>query len=167
MKTTTFIIALASVLASTTVLANTQTVSPSVDSINLSTGEVIEFQLTYPEGNPETIGVGVTLYYDSSKLTFSGVSNTLSTSNFHQVQDPVADASDADGDPATDKKIVAAFANFSSEPFITREQMSADLFTASFTANENFTSGSTEINFSGDPAAGFSFNSPQSLIVTH
>lgn len=152
------ILGLASAMASGTVLADIQTVLPSTTSFNVAAGDTVQFAVTYPEGNPEATGLGVTLYFDSSKLTHVETSNVLSTPNLHQVQPPAADSSDDDGDPATDQKIVVAFANFSSDPFVTTENMPADLFTVKFTATEDISSNST-INFTGTAAAGHTFAS--------
>ncbi len=152
------ILGLASTLVSAAALADIQTILPSTTNFSVSSGETVQFAVTYPEGNPEATGLGVTLYFDSSKLTFVETTDVLSTPNLHQVQDPSDDTADSDGDADTDQKIVVAFANFTSDPFVATEDMPADLFTVNFTATDDISSGST-INFTGSPAAGHTFAS--------
>ncbi len=157
-KIITSILGLASAIASGAVLAGTQTVRPSTTSFNVSAGDSIQFAVTYPEGNPEATGLGITLYFDSSKLTHVETSGVLSTPSLHQVQSPAADSSNGDGDVSTDQKIVVAFANFGSDPFLATEDMPANLFTVNFTAAEDISSDST-INFTGTVGAGNTFAS--------
>lgn len=137
---------------------STQTILPSTTDFAVVPGDSVQFSVTYPAGNPETTGVGVTLYYDSSELDFVETSNLLTTQGLYQLQDPSEDTDDGDNDSATDQKIVVAFASYDADPFIDSEDMPADLYTVSFTASDNFSS-ATSINFTGNAAIGYSFAS--------
>ncbi|MEE9303745.1 MAG: GlyGly-CTERM sorting domain-containing protein [Thiotrichaceae bacterium] len=142
----------------------TQTITATLNNLSVSPGDSVQLTVSYPAGNPETTGLGVTLYFDSSKLEFVETSNVLNTPSMHKIQAPVDDADNTDADASTDKKIVAAFANFSADPFIASSNMSADLFTVSFLAKDGFSS-DTVINFTGNPAVGYSFASTSAKVA--
>jgi len=75
-------------------------------------GRQFGFAVVYDtsDANSNVTGLGLRLHYDSSKVTFVGLSDVLSTGLVQQ-QPPTADSFDWDGDPATDKYVLVAWAD--------------------------------------------------------
>ncbi|CAA6819329.1 MAG: Chitinase (EC [uncultured Thiotrichaceae bacterium] len=140
-----------------TVVTPLQTVTPSQASFTISPGDIVAFDLLYPEGNPAaSTGLGVTLYFDSSKLSFGSITDILSTNFLTADSSPVADTANGDNDTNTDSTITVAWTDFGSN--WPNSALPLDLYTVSFTASAGFTS-NTVINFTGNAAAGNDFAS--------
>ena len=133
--------------------AATQMILPSQTSYNVSPGDDVEFTVRYTASSPaSTTGLGVILYFDSSKLTLLGLSNIYSNSKISD--DVSADSSNGDGDSSTDKRVNVAWTSFSGGwPGTSGD---TDLYTIAFTATQSFSSDTT-INFTGDASAGHTF----------
>ncbi len=141
------------VLASSGAYAATQSIVASPASFSdVSVGDTVQFTVNYPASNPaDATGLGLKIYYDSSKLTLNGTSNVYATNKLAEsVQD---DTENDDSDTSTDKVIIIAWVAFSGS----WPGAGNDLVTVNFTAAAGFTS-DTQINFTGSPAAGNTFS---------
>jgi len=139
----------------------------------------VSFDVNYSTENPEDetlTGLGLIIYWDSSKLTFDGLTDFFTGGELYQaspstsVGQPTADAQDGDGDANTDMMLVAAWADGFMDPV---NHPSAEwpgdgttplrLFTANFTTADSFTdTDSTAINItSSSTAAGYTMDSVQ------
>jgi len=143
---------LMAVFTSSGAYAATQSIVATPSSFSdVSVGDTVQFTVNYPASNPDATGLGLKIYYDSTKLTLNGTSNVYATNKLAEsVQD---DTSNGDGDASTDKLINIAWVSFSGS----WPAPGNDLVTAAFTAATGFTS-DTQINFTGDPAAGNTFS---------
>jgi hypothetical protein len=100
------------------------------------------------------------MHFDSSKLTFSPLTNVLIT-GFIAQQAPADDSSDADGDASTDKYVLVAWADQSGQ---WPGQLPSRLFTANFTLMA--ASRSTSVNFTASSkAAGWTFAATSAVIT--
>jgi hypothetical protein len=142
---------LASCIASSTLFAATQHIVSSPSNFNASAEEVVELSLLYSEGSPETTGVGVQIFFDSTKLEFVDT-NDLLESTFTHISPVFADDTDLDSSDETDSKVVTSF-GVPSGIFIASEDMPSSLLTVTFKAKDSFDS-ATVINFTGVAAAG-------------
>lgn len=94
--------------------------------------------------------MGVQLYYDSSKLTFTGTTQIYSQGSVGSIAD-LNDTTNGDSNASTDKRIPAGWFDLGSNwPNVVGNVV---LFKATFTANGNFTADTT-INVTGVPAVG-------------
>ena len=133
----------------------------------------MSFTVNYPATNPDATGLGLKIYYDSSKLTPTGGDTgfptgltNVSTDKLQGVQG-LADTSNGDGDTTTDNFFNLAWAATSQFAPIWNPS-GQNLVTVTFQTSAGFTS-DTKINFTGDPAAGNTFSSspiPVKLKVT-
>jgi hypothetical protein len=142
---------LASCVVSSALFAATQSIVASPRSFNASAEETLELSLLYPEGNPETTGVGVQIFFDSTKLEFVG-SKGLLESTFTHISPVSTDDTNLDSSDETDSKVVTSF-GVPSGIFIASGDMPSSLLTITFKAKGSFDS-ATVINFSGTPGAG-------------
>jgi len=103
----------------------------------------------------KTSGVGISLYFDSSKLTFVSLAGNADLEDFlisstatpDSIQD---DSGNADEDETTDKKAIIAFASFNGKfPAI------GEVFTVVFNVNNDIAVGSTSVNTTLALAAGY------------
>lgn len=125
--------------------------SPSGFS-DIVVGDTVQFTVSYPASNPAgATGLGLKIYFDSTKLTLTGTSDVFTTNKL--AESVGADSSNGDGDASTDQFINIAWVNFGGEWPARGE----NLVTATFTASTGFTADTT-INFTGDPAAGNTFS---------
>ena len=137
-----------------------QVITPDPLAIEVGPGAAMSFGLIYdtlPQDDTLT-GIGVRVHYDSSKLTFDQVSETLT---FGRLFNPdlvqsEPDVSDFDGDPDTDSFISLAWVDFGGNwPGAVPEKLAQ----VHFVTARDF-AGSTAINFSAsDLAAGYEFSS--------
>jgi hypothetical protein len=132
-------------------LAAEQVTTPNPTSQSKSPGDAISFTVNYSTtnpNNPNLTGLGLRVHFNSSKVTFVGLTNVLQA-GLQGVGTPQADTQDFDNDPLTDQFVLVAWVDFNghwpgTEP--------AQLFTASFTAAANFT-GSTTVRFTASSTA--------------
>ncbi len=87
----------------------TLTATPS--SPEVSDTFTVDVGYDVSDANNTLIGVGVRIFYDSSKVQYNSYDNWYPTGRFGTVQNP-DDGSDLDGDTDTDKYIQFAFINF-------------------------------------------------------
>jgi hypothetical protein len=122
-------------------------------SIGGSVDLVIEYDTSNNDAN--LAGLGVSVHYDSSSLTFTGFADVLSMDNI-TVGGPFNDDEDLDANPATDKYVSGAWASiFASWP----GELPAELLTLSFDVADTVTGESTPIGFSSiSNAAGYIFS---------
>ena len=153
---TTQLAGLASLAITSAAFAGTQSIATSQESFDVSPGDTVQFSLIYQEGNPETSGLGMQIYFDSSKLELIETSDVLETPltliSPENGNPPDLDSSNGDGDASTDSKIVSSFVSFNS-PFLSAAEMPATLLTVEFKVKDSFAS-NTLINFTGSPGAG-------------
>lgn len=153
------------IFASASVSSAIQTISPSQAVFNVSAGDIIEVSIKYDASSPRnTTGIGVQLYYDSSKLTFTGVSNIFSKGVAGSVAD-IDDVVDRDGDSSTDKMIPSAWFDISSNWTGGTNPDDVILYKVSFTTKVGVTS-NTKINFTGDASGGNTFSSTPVTVAT-
>ncbi len=140
--------------------ADVQTIVPSKTNITVLPGSTIEFDVLYPDTNSESsTGLGVKMYFDSSKLNFKGVTQAFSGDLVNVTKQPLADTEDEDGNSATDSIIIAAWTSFGQTPaWPGIGNLPAILYHATFTTDYSFPL-ETVINFTGDVAANNSFAS--------
>jgi len=151
-------------------ISEPQKIVTSPASFTVSPGTTIEFDVLYPESNSESVtGLGVKMYFDSSKLNFKGVTQTYSPSFVNSTKKPVADTGNGDNDAETDSVINVAWADLSNAadwPGVGK--LPATLYHATFTTGYNFPM-NTSINFTGDVAANNNFEAasvPVSFVLT-
>ena len=100
---------------------------------------VVNYATSRPS-DEKTTGLGLCMYFDSSKLQFDRASNLL-PDDFLQISDPESDTNDSDEDSDTDSFVLFAWANIDGNWV-----SSGALFRAEFTSKANF-SGETSLNF--------------------
>ena len=126
--------------------------SPST-TYGLPGGNIV-FDVNYDtsDGANSTSGLGLRMYYDSSRLEYVELLGVMA-SGFLQQQAPVEDVGNSDGDAATDRYILIAWAALGSDwPGGT---LPAKLFEASFNVLPGVPLETTiYVNFVGDPASG-------------
>jgi hypothetical protein len=142
------------------------TTRPSTIS-HVAGSEDISFSIEYTTipANTQTTGIGVSIYFDSSKLEFVSLAeNSVLEGSLIGITDAASeianDSSNGDGDTATDKKASVAFTSFTGINFPPSSSWPADeaplsLATLVFRATENGLVGSTTLNYQLDAATGF------------
>ena len=142
------------------------TTSPLSFSVDAgSTGlEVTVSYDTTPTGL-QTTGAGISIFYDSSKLTFVSLAETYDEDLTQATRTPdsvVADSADLDSNSATDKRAIIAYTSFTGAwPDEDDSDRPLELFKVSFDAASASWAGETPINFvitSG--AAGYTATNP-------
>ena len=136
-----------------TAIGDSQILTTSPASLSVAAGsrnlEVIVSYDTDPTF-VQTTGVGVTAFYDSSKLSFVSM-----TANYDEdviqinstPQDTTDDVDDLDGDDATDKKAVIAYASLTGAwPDEDETDRPLELFKVTFDAASGTWSGETLVN---------------------
>ncbi len=136
---------------SSVALGAVQTVSTTQTNINVSPGGTVDLTVVYTASSPRnTTGVGVQLYYDSSVLTLTGVSNIFTTGSVGAITS-ANDTANGDTSAATDKTLPAGWFDISNAwPGAVGDIV---LFRATFAVAAGFATNTT-INFTGDPAIG-------------
>ena len=121
-------------------------------SVGGSVDVVIEYNVS--DNDATLSGLGVSVHYDSSSLTFTGFADVLAADNISS-DGPFNDDQDLDGNPATDKYVSGAWASlFSNWP----GALPIELLTLSFDVADPVTGDSTPIGFSSvSNAAGYDF----------
>lgn len=143
--------------------SGTQNINPSTNNISALPNENIEFDVVYSSDDETLTGLGVKLFFDSSKLDFVTISNTYSDSSLAIDSSPSDDTSDEDNNTSTDKFINAAWLSIPGTwPGVGKTPLR--LYTITFKLKSDFTN-STTIGFTGNSAAGQTFSSTN-LTVT-
>ena len=151
-------------VVSASAYADTQTITTSQADFNVSPGDTIEFDVTYAYSGPSyTTGLGLKLYFDSSKLSLLEVSGVFPIDKIAQSES--ADSGDGDGDSATDKKLNVAWTSLSGK-WPGSDNAGTKLYTIKFKVEEGFSS-STVINFTGDASAGNTFSASPVAISSY
>ena len=90
----------------------TQTVSGTASSLSVLAGHgfSVGVQYTTSDNDNTLTGLGLRIHYNSSLLTFNGLSNVLQA-GFIQQSGPIDDTADYDHDPATDKYVLVSWAD--------------------------------------------------------
>jgi len=129
-------------------------------SVSAPAGASVDFPLQYDTSTGDTTmtGLGLRMHYDSSFLSFDGLTDVLPM-NYIAQQGPMYDANDFDDDPNTDKYILVAW----SDPLggnWPNEALPVTLFDAHLRFADGLETGtSTDINFSASStAAGYEFD---------
>lgn len=143
--------------------AGEQVVQPEPATLTRTPETSVSLDVTYETANPRNAnltGLGLRIHFDSTKLVFGALTNVLSKNLLAQ-QDPVPDTMDFDADPATDRFILASWADFGGgwpggEP--------QRLLTVGFTTSGRF-GGSTAVRFSAaSTAAGYKLSTKPAVI---
>ncbi len=146
----------ASAMSSDSQTTGSQIVTPSQTSISATPGGDVTFDVNYSTNpsDPALSGLGLRMYYNSSQLTFNGLSNVLANGEITQ-ETPQDDTDDGDGDPSTDKYVLVGWADLSQNwPGAATQR----LYTADFTLN-SAASAATHVNFGASSPAGWTFAS--------
>jgi hypothetical protein len=132
-----------------------QIVTPSQTEISAAPGTHVSFDVNYSTSpsDPTLSGLGLRMYFNSSLLTFNGLSNVLANGAVSQ-EASQDDTNNSDGDPSTDKYVLVGWADLGQNwPGAATQR----LYTADFTLNSGAT-GAAEVNFNASStAAGWSF----------
>lgn len=161
----------ASVLVSQAAQAAEQIITPTPAVQTLEVGDTATIAVDYRTDNGgKATGLGLAIHYNSSQLDCAGgVQDVLQESLLQPPGDSAEpDAADLDGDPSTDVLIRMAWVSFAGVNWPSAAQPTA-LFNLDCQVLSGWT-GDSKLNFSGDPAAGFTLASTSatvSLPVTH
>ena len=141
---------------------NLQVVTPNPLVQTAAAGDTVDIGVEYATDPSDATltGLGLRMHFDSSALTFAGLSDVLATGLVQQqVQD---DAADFDGDPATDRFVLIAWQDFAAGQW--PGQIPATLFTAEFLASPT-AAGSTAVHFtSSSTAAGWTLDATSATV---
>jgi hypothetical protein len=146
----------------------TQFVSGSTDVKNIVAGQTFSFavQYTTSDGNSELVGLGLRIYYDSTALTFVGLSDILDTGYGDLGWQQFADTANDDGDASTDQYILVAWWDLNAA--WPGDTLPTDLATITFTLSAAAETGdATKVNFGCQEASpGYAFASQSVTINT-
>ncbi len=131
-----------------------QTILP--DDLYSAAGQPVSIPVQYVTStNDATLsGLGLKMYYDSSFMTFTGLSNVLQTGLVSEETTPMDDTTNGDSVAATDKYIMVSWADLAGN--WPNQALPTTLFVANFTLNNN-AAGTSTVHFTAKPAAGYSF----------
>lgn len=138
---------------------DTQVVTPSVISPMVAPGSAVSFDVHYSTstGDNTLPGLGLRLHYNSSLVSYAGMTNVLLTSLFTQQPfTPADDTANYDGDATTDKYVMVSWADIGGNWPGTA--LPVRLYTATFTALHASAAG-TALRFSASPAAAYTLAS--------
>ena len=127
-----------------------QVVVPDPVTQSVLPGSAFGITVTYSTAEPvdETLtGLGLRLHYNSSLLRWDSFSSVYTGGKIAQDSSPQNDTANSDGDPSTDKYLMIAWADFTSN-WPGAGLTPLDLYVANFTVLPAFADGSTAINFS-------------------
>lgn len=131
-------------------LAQSLTVSAGVSPTVAVSNQTVTASISY-NANDLSTGLGVRLHWDSSNLSFAGVSNVFSQ-DLLQVGSPQVDGGDFDGDPSTDSFVNISWVSLAEDWPGT---LAIPLFNVGFTTQEGFSGSPLNLSLSGTPL-GFS-----------
>ena len=132
-------------------IAGTQQITPSSNNITAAPGESFELTLNYSADSETLTGVGVQLYYNSSKLQLTGVTGIYQSGKLAVESVSKTDTKNGDGDASTDRFINAAWFDLGGR-WPGANATPLPLYTVRFTVIES--SGPSAINLTGKPAGG-------------
>ncbi len=142
-------------ITSTTVYAAVQTIVPSPIRFEIAAGDEIAFEVRYTAASPDqTTGLGLKLYFDSSKLSFVSATNVFAKDTIATASS-YADSANGDGDAATNSVLNAAWASVTGE-WPSTGRVDTTLYKVTFVATQTFSSATT-IRFTADTAEGDTF----------
>ncbi|MGK7903902.1 MAG: FG-GAP-like repeat-containing protein [Hormoscilla sp.] len=130
-----------------------QQVQAESSEVRVLPNNIVNFDVTYstlPDNIPSR-GLGLRMHWDSTQISFTGLTNILDSGTAQPTGTPQLDVNDLDSDPNTDSFIVKAWSDISKnwpEAFF---PLPVDLFTANFVTNLNFDS--TRVNFTATSVA--------------
>lgn len=127
-----------------------QQISLSPANQQASPGEPFEVSLSYTADSEKLTGVGVQLYYDSSKLKLTGIHSIYQGGKLAVDSQSKPDTKNADGDATTDRFINAAWFDLSGN-WPGTSTTPINLYTATFVATDF--SGNSSIKLTGRPAS--------------
>ncbi len=134
-----------------------QVVTPDSATQTVNGGDSFSFDLMYSTVDPAAArytGLALRMHYDSTQLTFGGLTNRLMT-GLDEQQD-FADTADIDGDAATDRFVLVLWFDIDGN-WPNAVTQPARLYTAAFTAANDYTG--TQINFTAESPADVDFQS--------
>lgn len=129
-----------------------QQVQAESSTVRVLPNNLVNFDVTYstlPDNIPSK-GLGLRMHWDSSQISFTGLTNTLESGG-QPTGTPQLDVNDLDSDQNTDFFVVKAWSDISKnwpEAFF---PLPVNLFTANFVTNLNFAS--TTVNFTATSVA--------------
>jgi len=142
-----------------------QVVTAGITSVSGMAGGNISSPVAYTTstGDNTLTGLGLRVHYDSSKVTWNAPTDLLGSPTVPPGA-PVDDASDYDGNSATDKYVLIAWADIAGNwPNVS---LPAELFTANLTLSDQPDGTQTLISFSSSStASGYSFESTPIVIT--
>ena len=134
---------------------NCQIVRVNPRQQSVSPGSVFTVDLDYEASSPTTTGVGIAVFWDSSKVQFDDLPFVFNF-GLDGVQPPLDDTTDADNDSTTDRKVLLGWSEVA--PIDWPGSVSQRLATVRFVAAAGFTTGATQINVRDiSVAAGYLF----------
>jgi subtilisin-like proprotein convertase family protein len=137
-----------------------QIVCGATSTVAAAAGQGLALPIRYATSNGDDTlcGLGLRLHYNSSLLTYNGLSSVLASSLIQQ-QPPGSDTADWDGDPNTDKYVLVAWANL--DGCWPNQALPAQLYLANFTLADGLTNGAqTVARFSASSTSvGYGFES--------
>ncbi|MEO5332988.1 MAG: dockerin type I domain-containing protein [Magnetococcus sp. YQC-5] len=159
--------------------AREQIVTPTLTTQMVTHGSTVSVTIQYSTANPENAlvpGLGVRVHFDSTKLTFNGLTNiyqqgsTLLDANSSGLVGldaaPVADVNNWDNDPATDQMVGLAWVSLGGGWPKNDIKGPLDLFTVQFKVADGFIAGTTAVHLVGTgTAAGYTFASNNALFI--
>jgi hypothetical protein len=133
--------------------ANLQIVSadPFTQTVDESTAVSFDLNYTTDPLDNTLAGLGLRVHFDSSRVSFDGLTNILPTSLLPFIGQVDDDSENNDGDDRTDKKVVIAWADIFNKAW-PGETLPVRLFTANFTTVASFNVG-TDVNFKATSTA--------------
>ena len=158
------VVVLLSLLPFSDANASTQKIELLQSPLTVKEGESVDISVVYTADsfNTNAMGLGLRLHFDSSKLSYNQITDTLEANLIGgpQLQD---DTDNYDNDSETDKFFLVFWADYQEGQWPGLNQP-VTLFTINFATNSNF-SGDTNIRFSASTVAGnFEFNSNHGVI---
>ncbi|MGK7902664.1 MAG: hypothetical protein AB4352_14865 [Hormoscilla sp.] len=142
-----------------------QIVTPSSQTVAAKPGTRVSFDVNYSTdpGNTPTSALGLRIHYDSTQISFTNLTNSLSAGE-QPTQVPQLDIEDFDGDPDTDFYILKVWTDAEGNWPDANPTLPERLFTANFIAQADFSE--TTVNFTAPPTAALaSFDSTSVEIV--
>jgi len=123
-----------------------QIVTPETPIVAATPDTSVSFDVNYSTnpGNTPTTGLGLRIHYNSSQISFSDLTNTLSAGE-QPTSEPQLDIEDFDDDPETDFYILKAWTDFDGNWPDANPTDPERLFTANFVTEADFSE--TTVNF--------------------
>lgn len=142
-----------------------QIITPETPTVVATPENPVSFDVNYSTnpGNIPTTGLGLRIHYNSSQISFTDLTNTLSAGE-QPTSEPQLDIEDFDDDPETDFYILKAWTDFDGNWPDANPTDPERLFTANFVTEADFSE--TTVNFTAASIVGSaSFESTSVEIV--